>query len=86
MFWKKKLRIVKVLTRRLVALLLLAGILFVGCARGPRTRLPVCPPPSVSAVQDLELMQVAGDFEKYPAFMIWVSEIERYCFALMSIQ
>jgi hypothetical protein len=84
MFWKTKLRIVKVLTRRTVALLLSAGILLIGCAHGPKTRLPVCPPPSVLAVQDLELMRVAGDFEKYPAFMLWVSEMERYCSALRS--
>ena len=85
MYLKMRQMIAKILTGRVAALLLAAGILLIGCAHGPRTRLPVCPPPSVPAIEDLELMRVAGDFEKYPAFMLWVSEIERYCSALRSI-
>ena len=85
MYLKMRQMIAKILTGRVAALLLLAGILLIGCAHGPKTRLPVCPPPSVPAIEDLELMRVAGDFEKYPAFMLWVSEIERYCSALRSI-
>jgi hypothetical protein len=89
MLWQKlKQRILligKNLTRLLAVLLLVAMILFAGCASGLRSRLPVCPPPSPDAVLDLELMDRLGYFEMYPDLIIWISEIQRYCLALEAV-
>ena len=81
-------KLVKNSIRRWIALCLAAPILFVSCATGQSVSIPSCPPPSMDAVDQFEMIIFSNMIENHGSYsdlIHWISEIERYCSAISSM-